>query len=83
MAVKDKKTPPTARGTEAGATVPRAAVGTIEGPVLGRANYILFGVALGVITLGFVILGTGDITLSPILLVIGYLVLVPLAILKR
>jgi len=40
-------------------------------------------VALGVIALGFVVLAGGDTTIAPILLVLGYLVLVPLALLKR
>jgi hypothetical protein len=48
-----------------------------------RTNYILFAVALGVIALGYVFLGTGDIVIAPILLVGGYVVLVPLSILFR
>lgn len=50
---------------------------------LERTNLILFAVALGVIILGFVVLGRGSITLAPILLVLGYCVLVPLAIVYR
>ena len=56
---------------------------TIQGPVLGRGNYMLLGVALLVIAIGFVTLGRGSITLAPILLVMGYLVLIPMAIFKR
>ena len=56
---------------------------TIQGPVFGRTNYILFAVALAVIVAGFVTLGQGSITAAPILLVVGYLILVPVAILKR
>ena len=48
-----------------------------------RTNYILFAVALGVIALGFIFLGSGDIVIAPILLVGGYVVLVPLSILFR
>jgi hypothetical protein len=55
----------------------------IQGPVFTRKNYALLAIALGVIVLGFLILATGDITVAPILIVAGYLVLVPLAILKR
>jgi Ca2+/Na+ antiporter len=49
----------------------------------GRKNYILFAVALVVIVIGFFFLSTGDITIAPILLVAGYCVLVPWAILAR
>lgn len=55
----------------------------IQGPVFTRKNYTLLAIALGVIVLGFVVLAMGDITMAPILIVAGYLVLVPLAILKR
>ncbi len=49
----------------------------------GRKNYILLGVALAVIIIGFVALSQGSITLAPLLLVIGYLVLVPWALLAK
>ena len=55
----------------------------VEGFGFTRWNYILFGIALGVIVLGFIFLGTGDITIAPFLLVGGYVGLVPLAILFR
>jgi hypothetical protein len=42
----------------------------------------LWGVALLVIIAGFADLARGGTTLAPILLVIGYCVLVPIAILK-
>ena len=55
----------------------------------GKRNYVLFGVALGVIILGYIFLGWGDdpnnavsLTLAPIVLIIGY-ALVPVAILVR
>ena len=60
-----------------------AAQDVIQGPSFTRKNYVLLGVALAVIALGFVLLGQGSITLAPVLLVIGYLVLVPIAIMKR
>jgi len=41
-----------------------------------------WGVALGVLALGYADLWRGGETLAPILLVLGYCVLVPLAILK-
>lgn len=36
--------------------------------------------ALAAIVLGFFVLGRGSITLAPVLLVVGYVVLLPLAI---
>ncbi|MDZ4803353.1 MAG: hypothetical protein SGI90_00645 [Candidatus Eisenbacteria bacterium] len=50
---------------------------------LTRKNWILFGVALGVIALGFILLRSGSITLAPILLVAGYCFLIPWAIMAR
>ncbi|MBU1948437.1 MAG: DUF3098 domain-containing protein [Candidatus Eisenbacteria bacterium] len=54
-----------------------------EGPEFGRKNWILMGLGLGTIILGFVALALGSITVAPILLVLGYIVLVPWAILAR
>ncbi|MEO0102143.1 MAG: hypothetical protein ABIK81_00365 [candidate division WOR-3 bacterium] len=48
-----------------------------------KKNYLLLLLAIIVIIAGFVFLGRGSITLAPILLVIGYCVLVPLAILLK
>lgn len=48
-----------------------------------RKNYYLLMAGLAVIILGFVSLGMGSITLAPILLVLGYCVIVPVAILYR
>ena len=48
-----------------------------------RKNWILFGSGLLSIVLGFTLLSTGDITLAPILLLLGYLVLVPWALVAR
>ena len=50
---------------------------------LGRRNWIAFGVALLVIVVGYIFLANGSITIAPILLVLGYCVLVPYAILAR
>ena len=49
----------------------------------GKRNYIAFGVALAVIIFGYISLGQGSITLAPILLFLGYCVLVPVAILIK
>lgn len=63
-----------------------------------RSNFLLFAIGLGVIIIGFIFMATGiteepalpngkwnnffAITLAPILLVIGYCIIIPLAILK-
>lgn len=46
-----------------------------------KGNYLLFAAGILVIILGFVFLATGDITLSPILLIVGYCVIIPIALL--
>lgn len=45
-----------------------------------RKNWILFGVGLAAIGSGFGLLATGDISIAPILLVVGYLGLIPWAL---
>ena len=47
----------------------------------GRTNYIVLGIGLFLIIVGFIFLSVGDITISPILLVLGYCVAIPLGIL--
>jgi len=49
----------------------------------GPKNYLYFAIALVVIVVGYILLGQGDITLAPILLVLGYCVLIPVAILVK
>jgi hypothetical protein len=46
-----------------------------------KRNYMVLGIGLAVILLGFILLALGDITISPILLVLGYCVIIPLGIL--
>jgi hypothetical protein len=54
-----------------------------------RKNWILFSVGLAVITVGYILLrippvdGFLSLTLAPVLLVVGYCILVPAAILVR
>lgn len=54
-----------------------------------RRNWMLFGIGLGTIGLGYVALGIPpadgflSLTLAPLLLVGGYCVLIPLALLAR
>lgn len=49
----------------------------------GRKNYIWFGIALLTMVLGYVLLSQGSITWAPLLLVIAYCVLMPVAILVK
>ena len=49
----------------------------------GKKNYVLFAAAIFATVLGFILLGAGDITWAPILLVLGYCVLMPMAIIIR
>jgi hypothetical protein len=45
-----------------------------------KKNYVIFAIGIFVIVIGYVTLGYGSITLAPILLVLGYCVLIPIAI---
>ncbi len=49
----------------------------------GKKNYIAFAIALAVIIVGYISLGQGSITLAPILLVLGYCVLIPVALIIK
>ena len=55
----------------------------------GRINYILFSIGLATIALGYLLMYTGDtysfqsISLSPFILVIGYCIIIPLAVLIK
>jgi hypothetical protein len=49
----------------------------------GPRNYMVFGAAMVTIILGYIALGQGSITLAPILLVLGYCVLVPIALIIK
>lgn len=53
---------------------------SLLGLPFGLTNYILMGAALLFIIIGYIFLGAGDITLAPILLVLGYCVLFPAGI---
>jgi len=48
-----------------------------------RANYWTLFIGLVVIVVGFITLRMGSITLAPILLVLGYCVIIPIGILLR
>ena len=64
-------------------TTPAVTAATPTPWPFGRKNYILFGVALVVIVLGFFLLSQNDITFAPFLVVVGYCVLVPWAIIAK
>ncbi|MFH2035574.1 MAG: hypothetical protein ABIJ45_04160 [Candidatus Zixiibacteriota bacterium] len=53
--------------------------GRFEWP-FGMKNYIVFAAGIVVIILGYISLAAGSITLAPILLVLGYCVLIPVSI---
>ncbi len=68
------------------ATKSKKTVGPAEDEVkwpFGKRNYIAFAIAMIVIIIGYVTLSQGSITLSPILLVLGYCVLIPVALILR
>ena len=54
-----------------------------------KENYILFGAGIITIILGYIIMATGDtnsfqsLSLAPILLFIGYIILIPIALLYK
>lgn len=50
-------------------------------PAPRRFRWKLFGIGLAAIVLGYVLLAINNITIAPVLLVLGYCVLVPLAFL--
>ncbi len=49
----------------------------------GKKNYVIFALAAAVILVGYIALSRGSITLAPILLLTGYLVLIPWGILAK
>ena len=54
-----------------------------------RKNYLLFGVGVFVIIVGYLIMYLGEVNsfqslvISPLLLLVGYLVIIPLAVLSK
>ena len=59
-----------------------AGSGAITWP-FGKKNYALFGLAVLIIVVGYIFLGQGSTTLAPVLLVLGYCVLIPVSIIVR
>jgi len=58
-------------------------VANTEGLPFTRKNYYIFAVGLAAIIIGYIALAQGSITLAPILLVLGYCAIIPIAILYR
>ncbi|MBC8346307.1 MAG: DUF3098 domain-containing protein [Candidatus Marinimicrobia bacterium] len=60
-----------------------------EGWAFGKTNYILFAVGLSLILIGYAFMATGSVnsfqslSLAPILLFIGYIIVIPLALVYR
>jgi hypothetical protein len=50
-------------------------------PAPRRFRWKLFGIGMAAIVIGYVLLAINNITIAPLLLVLGYCVLVPLAFL--
>ena len=52
-------------------------------------NYVLFGIGLALIIVGYLIMATGEVnsfqslTLAPIMLFIGYIIVIPAALIYR
>ncbi len=61
----------------------------IEQFTMKNTNFIIFGVGILTIIIGYFIMASGDtysfrtLTLAPIVLLIGYLIIIPVAILYR
>ena len=78
MAAQDETRRRPRRGPASRAPEPTGAV-----IPFGKKNYIIFVLAAAVIVAGYLALSRGSITLAPILLLTGYLVLIPWGILAK
>ena len=64
-------------------------VSLFEGWAFGKTNYIIFTVGLFSLILGYYLMASGSvnsfqsITLSPILLFLGYIIIIPFALVYR
>lgn len=61
------------KGAGAGGTV-------VRGFRFGPVNYALFAIGVGIIVVGYLLLDGGSVTAAPLLLILGYAVLLPFAI---
>jgi hypothetical protein len=61
----------------------RVAVESDLGFAWGLWNWVLLGLGIAVLVAGYLALSKGSITLAPVLLVSGYVVLIPASLLIR
>lgn len=60
-----------------------------EGWTFTKRNYILFGIGVFTIIAGYIVMASGDVnsfrslTLAPILLFLGYVIIIPVALIYR
>jgi len=54
-----------------------------QGLPFTKKNYLVFGVGVLSVILGFITLSSGSTTLAPILLILGYCVVIPISILLK
>jgi hypothetical protein len=66
--------------TKKGALMPKKKEDRIQ---LGKANYGLLIISAIILILGYVIMSFNEITISPILLVAAYVIIIPIALLWR
>ncbi len=59
---------------------PTTQTGNTQATLFPRRNLILFGVALATLVAGYAVLSSGSAEAASVLLVIGYCVLLPLAL---
>ena len=61
----------------------------VEKITFQNVNYLIFFIGIAVIIAGYIIMASGDtysflsLTLAPVVLIIGYLVIIPIAILYK
>jgi len=48
-----------------------------------KGNYILLLIGVIVITIGYIVMGQNDIILSPLLLFVAYIIIIPVALLVK
>ncbi len=63
--------------------------GLFEGWAFGKINYILFSIGLALVIFGYIFMANGDVdsfqslTLAPIMLFIGYIIVIPVSLVYR
>ena len=55
----------------------------------GKINYLIFGIGLCIIMLGYIVMATGEteslqsVKIAPLILIVGYCIIIPAAILVK